>query len=1284
MTEKTIKTTNTLVYVGMNFSKYFSTLLKTTSGRDKFLSLLQYMAQFYYSCAKHSTLDPVKEQFLKNALQSVRIAKIFEDSLSQARKTFRLLKFVDDAKAMAQALKTKKPWFFKLVQWVEAFFSFNYYLTDNILWIVSLLIQSKYYNHSAAKKWKNWKNRFSMWRINVGIFKLIWHLAIRQKKIIEMEQEIKNLEDKKVQKNDQAYELMKKYLKNKRKNRFDILNLIINVSRFFLLYKSLHYPLYKQLDPIFVSFNGLNQAALSLIKTIYEKRIFVQIESGSEKLPNNSNISQIQGQNSDLRNIHNQNYNQSHLGTFATRQKTWQNLLQNSQQFQSVQEIQQEDEENQQQNNEQKKQNINQENQDNLDEKQKQQLTKNNENGVQNEQCVGSSLSTIQGNSDQNQNQNQHQNNQNFEQQKRMRKQSSFEVGMLESEQNRKDDFFRENFLPENLNQQEIQQNNFQESGINLSISQEELENLLNYNIQLRNDIKNPEKDKNVYHLLQKQKERERKQKEQQKKEQEQNSLFNFGFMENSQKNNKEYDEQEQNDDLDEQNLYFKKFDEKLRKDGENINNKQFNQQQKFEQEKILKQQQLQQELKKQQILQQQNQNLGLDKNLIQFMSKKQTVQQKQFSNKIFKRSQLELQGIKIKDIQIMNTFQYQPLYESNENQMIVVLSQDNLIYIYDVTGYQIVDTYDPKMEVKLMTIGPKSDEYLINLLSNDNVVQVAKLSQKKILQKNNKSENNEVVLPRGKKGKQNERYRYPLKKDLEFSLDYGKFEEILGNQNQSENDGEYILKRVYAEDGTFVENYIFIQKKVSDEILQVKKQILMNYNYLCFQYITVKGYNYFLLGDDKGNIHSYHRNGTYHNTVNVSLDPIKQITKSISSNTLFVTQNHVGFYNPVKGEQVPPFCDQIYDGIQQVKFDQNFNNYLYILTEKQEIIVFEIRNQDKSCRFKHMFQSQFDEGKKLQMRSIKNSLMVMDPETNIMKVFNTTDINQQEDLESLEHSILYQIQQRNYDQDSDLFYQVNKGTGFTSYMVYAESGLNSTFFSFYEIKTPQRKDNSDFLNNLRYPLMILGIAGAAGYQYWKRKDKISGKKEKFTQQEAEQFEKMFSESGLGGFNKGLNKNEDSQFGNKLGKNNYLNSKKKEGGYSSSDSGKPRSILKSQGKYMGDSDFKKGKKSKFQQQYDSSSEEEIIQQKKSKNNNKYNQEEMEEEEEQIYTASTGKKFNKKDLEQLNKYKDTLNSLTQKTMDLGSSLEQIQSNRLINQQYDSNNNSYFEDEDEDLD
>lgn len=83
------------------------------------------------------------------------------------------------------------------------------------------------------------------------------------------------------------------------------------------------------------------------------------------------------------------------------------------------------------------------------------------------------------------------------------------------------------------------------------------------------------------------------------------------------------------------------------------------------------------------------------------------------------------------------------------------------------------MDTYNPKQNIKLLTVNPRSDEVILATLGDDNYVKIAKIEKRKI-KVNDTYEDPDIIQPKGKRGKPKERFRYTLKEEMMFPLDYG------------------------------------------------------------------------------------------------------------------------------------------------------------------------------------------------------------------------------------------------------------------------------------------------------------------------------------------------------------------------------------------------------------------------------------------------------------------------------------------------------------------------------
>lgn len=122
-------------------SRSFRNLLNTSKGRDKFCQLLQYNAHLYMTCMRHSEeYADIKDQF-----PSYKKAKVFESQVSNGRKIFRLLLWLNEISEIHNIINSDKLTLnLKILKTISACFSFIYYFTDNIVWLSKIGFLSKY------------------------------------------------------------------------------------------------------------------------------------------------------------------------------------------------------------------------------------------------------------------------------------------------------------------------------------------------------------------------------------------------------------------------------------------------------------------------------------------------------------------------------------------------------------------------------------------------------------------------------------------------------------------------------------------------------------------------------------------------------------------------------------------------------------------------------------------------------------------------------------------------------------------------------------------------------------------------------------------------------------------------------------------------------------------------------------------------------------------------------------------------------------------------------------
>ncbi len=112
---------------------------------------------------------------------TVNKAKKFESSISNGRKIFRLLLWMNEMAELNELIKDKvrtPMWVLKLI---SLSCSFIYYLTDNIVYLASLDFVSPLVPGTTTK-WKQIKNRFSLTKTILEVAIAIYKIILKKRK----------------------------------------------------------------------------------------------------------------------------------------------------------------------------------------------------------------------------------------------------------------------------------------------------------------------------------------------------------------------------------------------------------------------------------------------------------------------------------------------------------------------------------------------------------------------------------------------------------------------------------------------------------------------------------------------------------------------------------------------------------------------------------------------------------------------------------------------------------------------------------------------------------------------------------------------------------------------------------------------------------------------------------------------------------------------------------------------------------------------------------------------
>lgn len=162
----------------------FRNLLNTSKGRDKVCQFIQYSATFYISCMRTSDDAELANIVKQKKEPSVNRAKKLESNISNGRKIFRLLLWLNEISEILNLVDSKK--MNRLLRILKIFStccSFAYYLTDNIVWLAGM----GYMSPSIFKyKWKNLKNSLSLLKTILELVISVYNIYLKttQEKVI--------------------------------------------------------------------------------------------------------------------------------------------------------------------------------------------------------------------------------------------------------------------------------------------------------------------------------------------------------------------------------------------------------------------------------------------------------------------------------------------------------------------------------------------------------------------------------------------------------------------------------------------------------------------------------------------------------------------------------------------------------------------------------------------------------------------------------------------------------------------------------------------------------------------------------------------------------------------------------------------------------------------------------------------------------------------------------------------------------------------------------------------
>jgi hypothetical protein len=253
-----------------------SNILSSTRGREKVLSLIQYAAQLYKETMKSYVLYKDIESPI-----SLKNAKSIESSMSNGRKLFRVLMFVDEYANIEKIVKTRNLYnedgALKLLSHCA---SFVYYILDNLVWAADIGIINKFI-YNANIKWKRTKDLASLTRCICELILSFFNIRETQKKLKLLESQLDTIPSSVLTKDSKVVEILRNLVQYRSNFRYDLFDLIQNILRLLMLCKSLRLLTHSNMSNTFVAICGILASLLSLFKMLTQKPRILSINPKS-------------------------------------------------------------------------------------------------------------------------------------------------------------------------------------------------------------------------------------------------------------------------------------------------------------------------------------------------------------------------------------------------------------------------------------------------------------------------------------------------------------------------------------------------------------------------------------------------------------------------------------------------------------------------------------------------------------------------------------------------------------------------------------------------------------------------------------------------------------------------------------------------------------------------------------------------------------------------------------------------------------------------------------------
>lgn len=239
----------------LDLLKRVDMIMTSSKGRDKIVGIFQYLAKMMALTTSNYTDDVSNLVKPSNKLIVHLVSKRTWKTLSQARKIFRFLKFIQAVEEIVVAsdnLRNRKS-FVNYLEVIAKSSSFFYFILDNIVWFINSNILNDILRKSTRKRVIYGKRLFSFVRVNLSIVINLCNIHSIRKTRDHVKYKLKTSYRLKESAREKLEIQLAKLNKDIKK---EVLSISLYFMRFTMLYTSLKLFRHYEINKTFVAFLG--------------------------------------------------------------------------------------------------------------------------------------------------------------------------------------------------------------------------------------------------------------------------------------------------------------------------------------------------------------------------------------------------------------------------------------------------------------------------------------------------------------------------------------------------------------------------------------------------------------------------------------------------------------------------------------------------------------------------------------------------------------------------------------------------------------------------------------------------------------------------------------------------------------------------------------------------------------------------------------------------------------------------------------------------------------------